>query len=122
MLSMSPWSSLKVHTHAAVSCHPVHAILFTQLSFRQKPWYMLFALAGRVHHWLGSMWTGLYRAFLPEPTDVSPDYWEWLRWRLSQVQTREGCSFLHAAVDGAGATCTPLTLLGQRLVQFYMWT
>jgi hypothetical protein len=27
---------------------------------------------------------GLRGAFAPAPEDVSPDYWEWLRWRLSQ--------------------------------------
>ncbi|KAG2432623.1 hypothetical protein HXX76_008963 [Chlamydomonas incerta] len=39
---------------------------------------------GRLRNWVLGLQRRLHEAFLPEPRDVTPDYWEWLRWRLSQ--------------------------------------
>lgn len=35
--------------------------------------------------WVNTKLDALYRAFFPDAKDVTPDYWEWLRWRLTQV-------------------------------------
>jgi hypothetical protein len=42
-------------------------------------------LPGRFTQWLSGMLDNLHRAFLPDAKDVTPDYWEWLQWRLTQV-------------------------------------
>ncbi|GLC36170.1 hypothetical protein PLESTB_001372700 [Pleodorina starrii] len=39
---------------------------------------------GRLRNWVLGLQRQLRQAFLPDPRDVTPDYWEWLRWRLSQ--------------------------------------
>ncbi len=41
-------------------------------------------LAGRLNQWFAGVCDNLYRAFLPDSKDVTPDYWEWLHWRLTQ--------------------------------------
>ncbi|KAG2487824.1 hypothetical protein HYH03_013541 [Edaphochlamys debaryana] len=39
---------------------------------------------GRLRNWALGLQRRLAEAFLPDPRDVTPDYWDWLRWRLSQ--------------------------------------
>ncbi|GIL56589.1 hypothetical protein Vafri_11930 [Volvox africanus] len=39
---------------------------------------------GRLRNWFQGLQRQLKEAFLPDPQDVTPDYWEWLRWRLTQ--------------------------------------
>jgi len=43
-----------------------------------------FSLLARLRDAAQRAAVGLRGAFAPAPEDVSPDYWEWLRWRLSQ--------------------------------------
>ncbi|KAJ9525557.1 hypothetical protein QJQ45_003083 [Haematococcus lacustris] len=40
--------------------------------------------SGRVTQWASGLLDRLQRAFLPDSKEVTPDYWEWLRWRLTQ--------------------------------------
>jgi len=35
--------------------------------------------------WWSDLRDSLSRAFLPDRRDVTPDYWEWMQWRLTQV-------------------------------------
>ncbi|GLI65298.1 hypothetical protein VaNZ11_008791 [Volvox africanus] len=39
---------------------------------------------GRLRNWFQGLQRQLKEAFLPDARDVTPDYWEWLRWRLTQ--------------------------------------
>lgn len=41
--------------------------------------------AGQFQDLLQRLSFRLRDAFLPDPRDVTPDYWEWCRWRLTQV-------------------------------------
>jgi glutamate N-acetyltransferase/amino-acid N-acetyltransferase len=43
-----------------------------------------FSPAARLRDGARRLAVGLRGAFAPAPEDVSPDYWEWMRWRLSQ--------------------------------------
>jgi len=40
--------------------------------------------SGRLLQWWSDLRDSLGRAFLPDRRDVTPDYWEWMHWRLTQ--------------------------------------
>ena len=57
---------------------------------------------GRLRNWVLGLQRRLHEAFLPDPRDVTPDYWDWLRWRLSQVGVGVG---VWGAVGWGGGAC-----------------
>lgn len=52
----------------------------------------------RVHDWLARLQDSLYHAFMPNERDVTPDYWQWLPWRCSQVLTHPPASLHNAYI------------------------
>ncbi len=84
-------------------CRGVPESLPTRLSTRPftcpcAPLSRALGLAGQFMHWLALAQDNLYKRFFPSARDVTPDYWEWLKWRMAQV---EGCG----GVRRGGARC-----------------
>lgn len=72
--------------------------------------------AGRLMQWWSDLRDSLCRAFLPDRRDVSPDYWEWMQWRLTQVpDTHLRVPWSHVAAGRNSVTSQPCFLLCAKL-------